>query len=56
MKKLESKIQTVQSGSESAGSDVNVAMGRVAALAQIKAWVKDKIVNKSDINDCVKLF
>ena len=38
------------------GNDVNVAMGRVAALAQIKAWVKDKVLTKGDVADCVILF
>ena len=44
-----------RSDPESTGNDVTV-IGRVAALAQIKAWVKDKIITKNDIYDCVKLF
>ena len=56
MKKLESKIQMTRSDPESTGNDVTVAIGRVAALAQIKAWVKDKVITKNDIDDCVKLF
>ena len=56
LQRLESKIQAIGSGNkfgmETEGSDINVALGRVAALAQIKAWVKDKTITLSEITEC----
>ena len=56
LKRLESKIQATGSGMETEGSDVNVALGRVAALAQIKAWVKDKTITLSEITECAVFY